>query len=167
MRRKKAKQKNVTSKNHLSFQGSFDCHDNCRVTWPFRRKNSPLRAVKGNPSLYLSGTLASSHLLPDVNQVPDTLGKTECKADHSSFVLPTLRMLGFLGIKSHVVARHCWSLMCNFINYKLHKARSQALERTQRPPSHNFSSGSLKGFFPKLRERKKCSIQFGWICIYT
>lgn len=62
-------------------------------------------------------------------------------------------MLGSLGIKSHVVARHCYSHMCNFINHRLHKARNQALERRKKPPSHNFSLVSLKSvffFFPTL-----------------
>lgn len=67
---------------HLLFKTSFDCHDTSRVTRPFWRRNFPPGAVKENPRLYLLGSLASSHLLQDVNQAPDGLGNTESKADH-------------------------------------------------------------------------------------
>ena len=101
--------------------------------------------MKGNPSFYLLGSLASSHLLQDVNQVPDKLGKTESKADHYEFVLPALGTLGSLGIKGKVVARHCRSQMCGFINDTSHKARNQVLGRTNKHPNHSLSSVSMNG----------------------
>lgn len=98
------------------------------------------------------GSLASSHPLEDINQVPDQPGKIKPKAKQYQFVLAALRMLNSLGIKSNVLlgtaASDIRRQQC-----LLHTARNQALERRKKHPNNHFFPLSLEAtiYICKLR----------------